>query len=48
MNLFTKQKQMQRLRKQDYGYQKEQVEESSGLGIEKWHMHMTVYEMYGQ
>ena len=38
MNLFTKQKQTHRHRKQMYGYQRGKVGERNKLGVWDWHI----------
>ena len=44
MNLFTKQKQTHRLRKQTYGYQRGKGRGRDKLGIWKEHMNTTIYK----
>ena len=48
MNLFTKQKQTDRLRKQTYGYERGKMGGKDGLAVWDWHMHTTLYGMDGQ
>ena len=48
MNLFTKQKQIHRLRKQALVNKKGRVEGRDGLGALGWHMHTFVYGMDDQ
>ena len=49
MNLFTKQKQPHRHRKQTYGYQRRKAGvEGDKLGIWNQHMHTTVYKISKQ
>ena len=45
MNLFTKQKQTHRLRKQTYGYQRVNVVERDKLGAWDLHTHTTIYKI---
>ena len=45
MNLFTKQKQTQRLRKQTYGYQRRNVGGVDKLGVWDWHIHTMIYKI---
>ena len=48
MNLFTKEKQIHRLLKQTYVYQRRKVGGAGWLGVWNWCMHTTIYEMDGQ
>ena len=50
MNLFTKQKQTQRLQKQTYGSQRGKMRRRDGLGVGgwDWYLHTIQYEMPGQ
>ena len=48
MNLFMKEKQTHRLRKQTYGYQKGKVGGRDQLGGWDQHIHTTIYEIDNQ
>ena len=50
MNLFTKQKQTHRHRKQTYGYQRGKVGGGGmdKLGVWDWHIHTTVFKTDNQ
>ena len=48
MNLFTKQKQNHRLRKQTYGYQRGKLEGRGKLGVWDWHIYTAVFKIDNQ
>ena len=48
MNLFTKQKQTHRLRKQTYGYQTGKVGGRGKLGVWDWYIHITIFKIGNQ
>ena len=48
MNLFTKQKQPHRLRKQIYGYQSGKVRGRDKLGVWDQQIHTTIYKIDNQ
>ena len=48
MNLFTKQKQTHRARKQTYGHQRENVGRRDKLGAWNCYKHTTIYKIDNQ
>ena len=48
MNLFTKQKQIHRLRKQTYSYQRGKVGRRDKSGIWDGHIHTTIFKIHSQ
>ena len=47
-NLFTKQKQTQRLREWTYGYQGEKVGGRDRLGVWDWQVHIAIFKIDNQ
>ena len=48
MNLFTKQKQTHRHRKQTYGYQRGKMGGKDKLGVWDWQVHSTIFKINNQ